>query len=68
MKQSHLAQPCSTCGGNGVVPRERRRLPNGEMDTFDTLDWPHVTCDVCAGSGQVLVDPATVNTSETVPG
>jgi DnaJ-class molecular chaperone len=55
-----LSEPCKTCGGTGKVPRSVRRLPNGELDQFDTLDWPETICDACTGSGVVDISPETV--------
>jgi hypothetical protein len=57
---SHLTRPCRVCGASGRVPRARRRLPNGEPDRFDTIDWPEITCGVCFGSGQVPLDPQSI--------
>lgn len=48
-----LMKPCEVCKGEGVVPRDPRRLPNGEPDKFDTIDWPMVVCSTCSGSGEV---------------
>jgi hypothetical protein len=52
-----LTQPCGICGGRGAVPRDRRRLPNGELDPFDTLNWPEIVCDACNGTGQIALQP-----------
>jgi DnaJ-class molecular chaperone len=57
---SHLTETCKTCDGSGRVPRPRRCLPNGEPDRFDTVEWPEVVCDTCAGSGQVSLDPHSI--------
>jgi RecJ-like exonuclease len=53
-------EPCKICSGTGKVPRVRRRLPNGEPDRFDTIDWPEVICDVCQGSGETAVELASL--------
>jgi len=52
---THLTEPCKICSGSGLVPRARRRLPNGEPDERDILAWPAVLCETCNGSGQVPV-------------
>jgi DnaJ-class molecular chaperone len=52
---AHLTEPCKTCSGSGLVPRARRRLPNGQIDERDVLAWPAVLCETCNGSGQVPV-------------
>jgi RecJ-like exonuclease len=57
---SHLTEPCNICDGSGKVPRARRRLPNGEPDRLDTIDWPEVICDTCNGSGQVAIQPGSI--------
>ena len=57
---SHLTEPCKTCDGAGRVPRPRRKLPNGEPDRFDTIDWPEVVCETCTGSGRVPLDPQSI--------
>lgn len=57
---SHLTTPCTTCSGSGLVPRARRRLPNGELDALDTLVWPEVICETCNGTGQIAVRPETI--------
>ena len=45
MTETKFMQPCTACGGTGTVPRQRRRLPNGELDKFDTLDCVSLTPD-----------------------
>jgi DnaJ-class molecular chaperone len=57
---SHLTEPCKSCDGTGLVARARRRLPNGEPDQLDTLEWPQVICETCNGSGRVPLDHATI--------
>lgn len=57
---SHLTEPCKTCDGTGRIARARRRLPNGEPDRLDTIEWPEVICDLCNGSGQVPVAPGSI--------
>jgi hypothetical protein len=44
-----LTDPCKTCDGTGRVARARRRLPNGEIDQLDTIEWPEVICETCCG-------------------
>jgi hypothetical protein len=39
------------------VARPPRRLPNGELDQFDTVQWPSVICGVCQGEGSVVFSP-----------
>jgi len=51
-----LTDPCKTCDGTGRVARARRRLPNGEIDQLDTIEWPEVICETCCGSGRVPAD------------
>lgn len=63
--QPHLTEPCKTCDGTGLVPRPRRRLPNGEPDQLDTVEWPQVICESCNGSGRVPLDHGTI--AETHP-
>jgi DnaJ-class molecular chaperone len=62
---SHLTEPCKTCDGAGLVPRARRRLPNGEPDQLDAIEWPQVICETCNGSGRVPLDHSTI--AETNP-
>ncbi|HTZ38338.1 MAG TPA: hypothetical protein VMB84_20100 [Stellaceae bacterium] len=57
---SHLTERCKTCDGTGRVPRPRRRLPNGEPDRFDTIDWPEMICDTCAGTGEIEVATGSI--------
>lgn len=57
---SHLRGPCKTCDGSGKVPRPRRRLPNGEPDRFDTIDWPEAVCEACGGCGEQPVAPQSI--------
>ncbi len=57
---SHLTEPCKACSGSGLVTRERRRLPNGELDPRDSLVWPEVICETCNGSGQVPIQPEAI--------
>jgi DnaJ-class molecular chaperone len=64
---SHLTEPCKTCDGSGRVPRPRRRLPNGEPDRFDTVEWPETICDACSGSGQVPLAPQSIR-ERALPG
>ena len=61
-----LMEPCKVCNGTGKVPRPRRRLPNGEPDRLDTIDWPEVICGTCHGSGETAVELASIQ--ETAPG
>lgn len=53
-----LKEPCSACGGNGIVPHLKRRQENGEVDPSDlqTLD----VCTRCGGGGKVTLDKARV--------
>ncbi|HEX3883373.1 MAG TPA: hypothetical protein VHW66_12000 [Stellaceae bacterium] len=55
-----LTQPCETCDGAGLVPRPRRRLPNGEPDQLDTVEWPSMVCETCNGTGRVPLDHTSV--------
>jgi len=48
-----LTEACNFCGGSGTVPRALRRLPNGELDQFDTIFWPEVVCEACGGGGRM---------------
>jgi len=57
---THLTEPCKTCDGSGRVARPRRRLPNGEPDRFDNIEWPEMICETCCGSGQVPVEPQSI--------
>lgn len=56
--------PCTPCSGSGLVPRPKRRLPNGELDPFDTVEWQKITCEPCGGSGLV---PLNLNTIAEKP-
>lgn len=50
-------KPCDPCSGSGLVARPPRRLPNGELDPFDTVQWPSVICETCQGAGSVPFSP-----------
>jgi len=58
--QPALTQPCTACDGTGLVARARRRLPNGEPDQLDTIEWPSTICETCNGSGRVPLDHGTI--------
>jgi hypothetical protein len=60
MQALPLTEPCKTCDGTGLVPRARRRLPSGEPDQLDTIEWPQVICELCNGSGRVPLDHGAV--------
>ena len=55
-----LTVPCKPCSGSGLVPREKRRLPNGEIDPFDHVEWQTITCEPCGGAGAVPLNYAEV--------
>jgi DnaJ-class molecular chaperone len=50
-------KPCASCSGRGIVPRERRRLPNGDLDPTDIMPAPIKTCPTCEGAGSVAFQP-----------
>jgi len=52
-----LRKPCPTCHGTGLVPRAKRRLDNGEIDPFDTVEWPSLPCETCTGMGSLVDRP-----------
>lgn len=60
MNHPKLTDPCDICDGTGLVQRARRRLPNGEPDQLDTIEWPQVICDHCNGCGRVPADLRSV--------
>jgi DnaJ-class molecular chaperone len=51
---------CDRCSGDGTVPREARKLADGE--TADPLDFKRRDlCDRCGGSGRVPENYAGVS-------
>jgi len=54
-----LRQDCGTCAGTGTVPRERRKMENGEPDPLDDFRREE-TCSTCGGGGKVPLDKARV--------
>ncbi len=53
-----LKQQCPTCAGRGVVPHQKRRMENGELDPADLR--VHELCGKCGGGGIIDVDKATI--------
>jgi DnaJ-class molecular chaperone len=59
-----LMEKCPICNGQGIVPRERRKMANGEYDPADFRR--HDICLKCGGGGQVPTNPRTIE--ERQPG
>ncbi len=51
-------QPCDACSGNGIVPHQKRRMENGEVDPADFRT--HELCDQCGGCGTLPLDKARI--------
>mgnify|MGYP001589648399 CR=1 FL=1 len=47
---------CAVCAGKGIVPHEKRKMENGEVDPADFR--VHELCGMCGGSGVVEVGAA----------
>lgn len=57
-----MKQPCRTCGGQGIVPHEKRRMGNGEVDPTDF--HTHDVCTICGGGGLITVNRTMVEEAE----
>lgn len=51
-------KPCGKCGGSGTVPREVRKMADGQPDPLDFRR--RELCEPCGGSGVIRADYAAV--------
>ncbi len=57
-------EPCDPCEGKGVLPHEKRKMPNGEDDPADFKT--HDLCEECGGSGKIPVDKTRIKESGNI--